>query len=317
MIQKNFSPLQNQSRHILEFFQKSASQENPAWFLYKHKVRTPLFMAESITRILTEITEEKYLSKASKKIKKLEDTLGAIEDYDTLAIFFSKNKKIKKEQVDYFKNKLEKAQKKLNKKLIEKEFYQELFQSLSSSKLNLNTKEQVEKFKKQIAKELKECYTFFTSHKTGFSSMEEEVHEIRRKLRWISIYTQSLDGLISLDKDTKKYPWEKKFISDAEKKSPYNKLPIHKDLEAYIHFNQKAFLALSFVIAKLGDIKDKGLRWENLAETLEKNGHKSAMNLTAKQLNLTYSEEDLFKEAHALLNDYFVTYKIHELLIIK
>ncbi|PBQ32909.1 hypothetical protein CNR22_14375 [Sphingobacteriaceae bacterium] len=310
-----FSPLQKQSHQILEFLQRSASQKNPAWFLYHHKVRSPLFMAESVTRILTEITEEKFLLKAGKKIKKLEDSLGALEDYDTLVTLFSKNKKIKKEQVAYFEKKLEKTQKKLNSKLIEKEFYQEIFQHLSSSKLNLNNKEWVEKFKKQISKELNDGYSFFTKLKTGFTSMEEEVHEIRRNLRWISIYAQSLDGLIVLDADSKKYSWEKKFITQAEKKSPYNKLPLQKNLEAYIHFNKKAFLALSFVITKLGEIKDKGLRWENLAESLPEN--KNAMDLAAKQLNLKYNQEDLFKEAYDLLEDYFVTHRIHELLLKK
>lgn len=311
----SFSPLQNQSKKILEFLQQSASQKNPAWFLYKNQVRTPLFMAESITRILTEITEGSSLLKARKKIKKLEDALGAIEDYDTLITLFSKNKKIKKEQIAYFEKKLEKTQRKLNEKLIEKEFYQELFQALSADNLNLNTKEQVEKFKKQISEELEYCYAFFTGLKRGFTSMEEEVHEIRRKLRWTSIYAQSLEGLIVLDTDDKKYSWEKQFITEAEKKSSFNKLPVRKDLAAYIHFNQKAFYALSFVIAKLGDIKDKGLRLQNLAGTLEDD--KQAMKTAANQLTLSYSEEDLFKEAYNLLQDYFETFKLHKLLLVK
>jgi hypothetical protein len=309
-----YTPLQNQGKTILELLQRSVSQSNPALFLYQEKTRTPLFMAESITRILTGISGDKDLLRSRKRIKKLEDALGAIEDYETLYKLFSGYKSISKKQTDYFKNKFEKAQQKLNKKLIEKEFYQQEFQKLSTSTLNLNTKKQVKEFKHQMSKELQLCYEFFLSCEKEFTSMEDQVHEIRRKLRWLSIYAQSLDGLVILQKDNKKYPWEKQFITSAEKKSPFNKVPIHKGLSDYIYMNKKAFFALSHVIAQLGVIKDKGLNLEMLAKT-EKGKH--AMHQAEKQMHVNYTEADLFEQAHSLLRQYFVTYRLHDLLLLK
>jgi len=311
----SFSPLQHQSKKILELLQQSVTQENPAWFLFKNKTRTPLFMTESIARLLMEISGGKKFLKARKKIKKLEDSLGAIEDYDALFHLFAKNKKIKKEQINYFKTKGEVEQKKLNEKLIKKEFYQELYQTLANSTLDLNTEKYVKQFQQEISKELNWCYEFFYNCPDGFTSMEGQVHEIRRKLRWISIYAQSLDGIIVLDEDKKIYSWEKKFITKTEKESPYNKIPVRKNLKGYIHFHKKAFLALSYVVAKLGEIKDKGLNMEALAKT--KPAKEKAMELAAEQLGLHYTEKDLFKQAHALLQDYFVTHKLHDLLLVK
>lgn len=313
--------LQNPGSQILELLQKSISQTNPAWFLYKSEVRTPLFLAESLTRLLEQLPHGKEMLKAGKKIKKLEDSLGAIEDYDSHYLLFSKNKNIKKEEADYFFEKRENAVNKLNEKLIKKDFYQELYHRLSGPHSpDFDNKLLLKNIKLLIAKEWKDCFGFYEQHKSGFDSMEDQVHEMRRKLRWISIYAQSLDGSIVLDVDKKKYPWEKKFITAAEIKSPYNIIPVKKDLEGYIHFNKKAFLALSFVVNSLGEIKDKGLQLEYLTRSIRKTldlPKEKAQEMATKQLGIKYSESDLFKEAENLLHSFFIKYKIHDLLLSK
>ena len=313
--------MKHYSLEVLEVLQKSVSQTNPAWFLYKNKARSALFMAESLTRLLDNLPENKELSKETKKIKKIEDSLGRIDDYDALYLLFSKNKKIKKKEADYFLAKREKEERKLNKKLIEKDFYQQTFHSLAVTPLiHFHDKILIKKLHRQINKELRGCFNFYLKYPEAFTSMEKQVHALRRKLRWLSIYAQSFDGIIVLDPDKTKYEWEKRFITAAEIKSPYNKIPVTKKLEAYIHFNKKAFLALSYMVAALGKIKDKGLQMEELAKSICKTtgcSKQQARKLTVDQLNLKYSEEDLFKEAHTLLHAFFIKYRIHELLLKK
>lgn len=103
-----------------------------------------------------------------------------------------------------------------------------------------------------IQTEVGKCAEFFYSHEE-FTDMEAHVHEMRRKLRWISIYAQSLSGLVALYNPRRDYGWESKFITQAEIKSPFNKLPAG---DPKIFMAKKPFLALSFLIRRLGEIKD-------------------------------------------------------------
>ncbi len=280
-------------------------------------MRTPLFMAESLARLISD--EKKQFEKTQKKIKKLEDSLGAIDENDGFYQLFSKNKKIQNSEVLYFCDKREKAVRKLNEKLIKKDFYQDTFNVLANlPSPDFNNKPLIEALHKKIKQEINDCLKFYIRYSEEFTSMEDQVHELRRKLRWISIYTQSLDGIIILDEDKTKYAWEKEFITKAEVLSPYNKVPVTRKLPAHIHFNKKAFLALSHIVATLGMIKDKGLQMEALAKAVRKTSglsHKEASTLVIKQLSLKYKEQDLLREAHALAKRFFTTYKIHELLL--
>lgn len=321
MLKQKFLPLQYYSLQILELLQQSISHTNPAEFLYKKKTRKPLFMAESLTRLLVRLFNDKEMVSGLKKIKRLEDSLGRIEDFDDLYLLFSKNKKIKKEHWEYFLIKREKEIQKLNEKLIAKDFYQGIFNELSHKmQINFNYRPLIIKLQEEIGSELKRCFSFYLKYPDKFTDMGSQVHEMRRKLRWVSIHSQSLNGIIVLHPVKTRYEWEKTFIMREELSSPYNKLPVKKDLEHYIHFNKKAFMALSYVIRALGYIKDKGLHMEEFGKALRKSSDISKIRSkigTIKQLSLNYTEEDLFKEAHSLLHDFFITYKIHELLILK
>ena len=314
-------PLQMYSKQLLELFQQAITQKDPAYFLYKKNARTPLFKLESLLRILSKTFNDKDIEKNRLKIKKLEDCLGRIDDYDALLKLFQKNNSVKKEEVNYFEYKRNKALEKLNKELRKKEFYQDLFNRLNTKfKIDFNEKELMLKLEDDLKREMKECFNFFSEFPSRFDSMEGEVHELRRKLRWLSIYGESLQGLIVLKDNLKKYTWEKFFITKAEIDSKYNKLPVNKKLKRHIEFNKKVFLAISFVITKLGRIKDEGLAMEALIKSVRKTSDmdsSEATDLVIKQLKPKYSQEQLLAEAHALLTDFFVKYKIHELLILK
>ena len=67
---------------------------------------------------------------------------------------------------------------------------------------------------------------FVTKTKYHFDNVEEDVHELRRKLRWLSIYPQALQGFIQYSKDKKTELHLKKYLTKQIVNSPYNKLPI-------------------------------------------------------------------------------------------
>lgn len=312
-------PLQTYCKPMVDVLQQAISQPDPTLFLYKKDVRTPLFMIESLTRLLKKIYSDSEINEAHKISKKLEDLFGQIDYYDALVKQFSKQKSVTRAQRDYFTKKRDKTISKTNEKLRKRDFYQANFNELQQEfKIDFSNKAIVLKIEKQIKDELKDCFNFYLQYAKGFDDMELQVHEIRRKLRWISIYSQSLQGLIVLQPDKNKYAWEKEFITKSELQSPYNKLVIKKNLPYTIAFKQKAFYALSFVIKNLGEIKDKVLAMEALNKAVKKTSNISTTNLktpVTKQLNLNYTEEDLLKQAHNLLRKFFITYKIHDKLM--
>ncbi|MDP3556288.1 MAG: hypothetical protein Q8T03_02875 [Bacteroidota bacterium] len=276
-------------------------------------------MAESILRASNKLFEDKQIKSWHSTIKKLEDYLGEIENYIEVLANFSKLKTIKVQQLEYISNKLDKAIDKLNKKLSKNDFYlAELERMNKEFKINFNDKAIVLKLQEEIKSELIEACNFFNQFPKGFDDMEEQVHELRRKLRWISIYGESFQGLIVLKDEKTKYVWEKNFITTKEIKSPFNKLPIKKNLSQHILLNKKAFYALSFMISNLGIIKDKGLGLYTLEKSIRKTDTEKGINssiLASKQLDAKFTQESLLKEAHILSNNFFNKHKIHEILI--
>ncbi|MBA2611006.1 MAG: hypothetical protein H0U95_03480 [Bacteroidetes bacterium] len=311
-------PFQLFCKQLTDIFKKAKTNSNPAMFLYKNKARMQLFMAESILRVSNKLFEDKEIIEWHATIKKLEDYLGEIDHYLVLSADFSKLKTVQMPQLKYISDKLEKAVDKLNKKLIKHDFYLADLKKMNEGfKINFNDKKLILKLQEEIRSELKESCDFFDQYPKAFTDMEEQVHELRRKLRWISIYGESFQGLIVLKETKEKYPWEKEFITKNEVINPFNKLPVKKNLVSHITFNKKAFYALSYVIENIGKIKDKGLSLEALEKSVRKTSHEKngeSVKVATKQLNANYTHDSLLKEAHALLKSYFKKYKLHEAL---
>jgi hypothetical protein len=294
----------------------SSHQDDPAYWLYLNNARTPLFMLEAITRILYKSTSDKEAEKWHSLFKKLEDILGQIDYYDVLIKQFKPNKAIGEEPVRYLEKKLDKVTSKLNRKLKKKEFYlPSLNEVTQSGAFDFNDKGLLIAFHEQVKTEILIAEEFFSTFHNGFSDFEEQVHDLRRKLRWISIYSTCLGGSVILKPGPKKYKWEKEFITRKEIESKFNKLPVKKGWSFYIPINKKAFYALSHVIDKLGEIKDKGLAIEALAKAIRKttgNGNGNDHREQARtQLRIKETEDELLKQAYDLLYRFFVVNKIH------
>ncbi|MGZ3919421.1 MAG: hypothetical protein ACXVC7_03980 [Bacteroidia bacterium] len=290
-------------------------QENAAYFLYLNKARTLLFMLESITRILYKSTGDKFAKPWYKLFKKLEDMLGKIDELDVFVRDFKTNRRVKGEELHYLTKKLEKAVEEFNSKLKKEHFFLHALEKFrSDADTNFNDKGLLITFHEHIKTEILLAEEFFSRYHNGFSNFEDQVHTLRRKLRWISIYGISLGGIVILKDTHKKYKWEKEFVTKRDRDSEYNKLPVKKGLPYYIPLNKKAFYALSHVVANLGVIKDKGLAIGALEKALKKTGALKQRNprIEAKrQLQLKETEQHLLKDAYDLMYRFFVDNKIH------
>jgi hypothetical protein len=301
-------------KQLQKLLAESRKQKDPAYWLYQNKARKPLFMLESICLLHYRATENEAAKSWLKFFKKLEDVLGEVDYYDALVKLYSA-KKIRKELIDYYRAKLEKVLFKFNKKLVKREFYLPRLKEFTGASHPVFSKTLILKLKQQIINDSNAAAVFFKGYAKGFHDFEEQVHELRRKVRWTSIYGESLGGIIILKDTSKAYPWEKEFITKEVRNSEFNNLPVKKGLPQYISYNRKAFYALSYVIGKLGEIKDKGLSIEALARSIEKtktSKTEKPLEEASKMLGIRESEDELLKQAHTLLTKYYIKYKMHE-----
>ncbi len=314
----SFDPLRAYVLQLSALFERASKSRNPALFLYTRKARQLLFMAESLLRLLDNVYNQPVVHKARRVVKKLEDNLGRIDDFDGMLQRFSKLRTIKQKQLDYFTAKRDKQLEKLNRRLKHKQFYQVFFtEVLADIRINIHDKDFIARLKRDMQRELRLSSDFYKNLE-AFTDMETQVHELRRRLRWVSMYGESLGGVMRLKPATEKYVWEKEFITRRELDSPYNKLPLRKGLAKYIDVNKKAFYALSFVISELGNIKDEGLALPAFEKALKKTSAQNtrqAHKQAVEQLKPAQTEKELLLAAHGLLRKFFVEYTIHQKLL--
>ena len=94
-------------------------------------------------------------------------------------------------------------------------------------------------------------------------------HELRRELRWLSIYPQALRGLIQMKPSIDSPEYLKKYLTPEIINSPFNKMPEAAAGQPIIYVEADYFYALSWLIAELGKLKDNGLKIVVLKEAVQ------------------------------------------------
>jgi polyhydroxyalkanoate synthesis regulator phasin len=253
---------------------KAATQKNPALWLYKNNLRTPFFMLEALSKLYACIHNKKKFTKLNEHFKLIEDTLGAIDYYDAFANEFKANKKIPAEITGYLSAQTREKIQSLNELLVEKGWLEndkkripKIREKLAEADW-LNAKDDVKEINEFYGEAIYKIEEFTTSKDFNFNNVESDVHELRRKLRWLSIYPQALRGCIQLAQ-SKATASLKKYLTKEIVNSPFNKLPDAGDNEVFLLLDQNHFFALSWMIAELGKLKDSGLRIIAIKEALQ------------------------------------------------
>lgn len=217
----------------------------------KQNVRSLIFTIEGLARLYT-IVDEEYFKGFYKKIKKLEDALGSyteIEDYIDFAIDIrAPNDAIRKLRS------ISSGRKKVLADLLKKDWVesngvtgaQEMADDLYEMDwldTRADRKSLVRAFEVDVNKVIGKKY--------DMDQLQKGIHELRRRLRWFSIYFSSMDGAIGLEKQTDeamKEKWEKaikKFNWSGEEKPTYE-------------LNLGRHLQLVSWVEQLGVLKDQG-----------------------------------------------------------
>ena len=93
--------------------------------------------------------------------------------------------------------------------------------------------------------------------------IELGIHEFRRKLRWLGIYSSALLGKVQLSNSSSAEQL-RHFVTKERQSYKFNQLPSAKEVEHPITFLRGGFYAMSDIIGQIGDIKDPGLSTEEM-----------------------------------------------------
>ncbi|HMU72236.1 MAG TPA: hypothetical protein PKD93_05835, partial [Ferruginibacter sp.] len=152
-----------------------------------------------------------------------------------------------------------------------------------------------------------------------FENVEKDVHELRRMLRWLSIYPQALKGCIQLSQAKKSPAYLSKYLTKAITGSPYNVMPDAGDLRYFLLLDKNRFYALSWMISELGNLKDSGLRLEVIKEALIQSGstdEKAALIKARSFLgNRQLTEQQVLDQAEAILKTFCKEQNLESLVI--
>jgi len=283
------------TNQIEQLLAESGKQKDPAIWLFSNDGRKYFFMLEALIRLYGRIHNAKKFIKMKEHIKLMEDGLGQIDYYNWLHLALTDKKDIPAEYTEYIKKQLIHKTNNLNELLtaggwlsINNKRIVKITQKLKEADW-LNLKEEIKAIKKVYKKSILSIQEFIIITNCHFENIETDVHELRRKLRWLSIYPQALQGAIQYSEKTSENPDLEKYLTPEIVKSPFNIMPAAIENTPLIMLDKKHFLALSWMIAKLGNLKDEGLLLTGLCEAITK--------------NTSHPDEKALSEAYSLLGE--------------
>ena len=273
---------------------EAAASENPARYIYTEDLRTALFMLEGLSRIYKKVYPHQKIKKINRKFKDLEDFLGEIDYFDGFHKQFVENNQLPQLITSYAGDQADKKIKKFNKYLKTKKWIGKHKKRLKKIYKKLNHVEWFDEKDDTAAvaivyeNEIKGVIEKYKNNKKDFTDIENDVHELRRQLRWLSIYPQALKGLMQLTPENEPPEYLKKYLIPEIVNSRFNVMPDGSALHTHIILNRNYFYALSWMIAELGKLKDSGLKIDLIEEGLTK-VYKASAN--TNQLAYSFCDE--------------------------
>ncbi|MDE3184635.1 MAG: hypothetical protein KGM16_14545 [Bacteroidota bacterium] len=292
----------------------AAAEDDPGRFIYSKDMRTPLFMLEALSRIYKKILAPKKIKKINKVFKDIEDFLGQIDYYDGFYKEFADDKKVPGLITQYAKDQTDKKIKEFNKHLKKEEWIGSHKKQLANIYEKIDSIEWFDEKNDTVAvlevyqNDIEKIIKKYKDSQKEFTDMEKDVHELRRELRWLSIYPQALLGLMELKADGDPPGFLNKYLTPEIINAPYNKMPDGSGLGNHILLNQNYYFGLSWMIARLGKLKDSGLKVELLEESISK-VYKAKENVS--QLAYSICDENqptilqILEEAQSIAKTFF------------
>ena len=303
---------------------QSATEKNPGLWLYSNDLRTPLFMLEGLAKMYAGLHNENRFTKLKEDFKLLEDALGAIDYYDSFGKEFRTNPNIPEAITEYMQAQSREKIQRFNDLLQQRNWIGEGAERLKKIRKKLKGADWLkdEKEVKGIAGFYKDSIDEINKFAAGlnykFTEIETQVHSLRRKLRWLSIYPKALQGTVQLTDSNTADENLAKYLTEDTINSPFNKIPDAGDNSYFLMLEKNYFLSLSWMISALGKLKDSGLRVIAVTEAIQQIrgvGQPEALALTYQLLgdqqpNIT----SILSQSSAICETYFKEKNLENLL---
>jgi len=285
--------------------------------LYYNDGRTPFFQLQGLARIDTKLgkgKDKKLATKWLEEFKEIEDAIGQFDYWNAL---LENNKRWKfpvqfenyfNKQINYYLGVMEERLvrfgwlKKVNNQFVYIDnAYEELRKSLNKIDHHSPEKER-KKILSLFRDEVMEIHDKVKKKQIDLNEIELGVHEFRRKIRWMGIYSSALLGKVRIEKSEKKSQLLQ-FVTKERMNLKFNQLPIVKDQEAPVYFLQGGFYAMSEMISLIGDIKDPGLATEELLNISQLLGQ--GKSIVKNHLGNEYhTHSKVVKDATVVINNF-------------
>jgi len=294
-MKKNKLPFDITLQQISNLLTHAQNAENPAMYLFTHDLRTPLFYLEGLSRIYAATgPRKKKFKKLQEKFKLLEDMLGRIDYFEELNKSISQHSHLPEYLKFHFLIPAKNAISDLNEVLLHFGWLDgEQLKKIQRTLEKVEWKDPQEEHKRLelfYYAEIEKITAFAKNGTISFSDMELGIHEFRRKLRWLSIYAHALHGGIQLVDIEKERLTLENYLTDTVLNSRFNKLPPADKQTIPLRLSKYNFYALSWMIGRLGELKDQGLTLISLAETIS-------------QTYLIQNEEEALLKAQEVLGE--------------
>lgn len=244
--------------------------------LHANDGRTPYFQLQGLARIDSKMGKDKERAENwLLEFKEIEDAIGKF-DYWNAMLINNKRWKFPRAVEDYFTN-----QAYLNLGILEDRLVRQSWlkrgmagleysdEALKNFKRSMKKVEHFgsEKEKKKLLRlfrdEVMEIHDKVKSAEIDLNHIELGIHEFRRKIRWIGIYSSSLMGKVRIENATTGKPLSH-FVTKERSALKFNQLPVNPKQKDPVYYLRGGFYAVSDLISIIGDIKDPGLATEEM-----------------------------------------------------
>lgn len=240
----------------------------PGHRLHKDGGRKPLFVLQGLARLERGVRKDpEVFDEFLADVKKLEDTLGDV-DYWWAFLESGEKRGLPREVLAWAANKHAQACGRLEGWLAAGDWVDHKYladerepslrvrawsETLRDQEWPKRSRER-KRFGRYLAERLRKVHGDALA--LDMDDLEGGLHELRRKLRWFSIYPSALGGLVTLDESAAAPKGWSRYLTEAILNSPFAKLPKPAEGEEAITLPAPLFYALSWIIDDLGKVKD-------------------------------------------------------------
>lgn len=273
-----------------EVLRKCKRRSDPAEAFYKSDARSILFRLEALSRIGRGLQDKKSFDPLYDRFKQLEDILGAMDHAEVMLAQLGAIKGLSKYAAARYSKAYREELRQLTLILEQDGWYSGEAVRQVRDAVAVHAIKEDDKFRDRLgeflARELEKAEAQYRDGELNPHELEGGLHELRRKLRWFSIYAAVLQGRLRLRKVPVTDTRLQKYCTKEIIGSPFNKLPSTPRGVKALEVQSTYFYALSWLIQELGKWKDAAQLNEELESLLRGSGVTDAASLSAFRARL-------------------------------